>query len=145
MSENLSREDSSVIEELEQRCVCAADPDAHCVSCRAIDLITMQSNNATQDIRDFFKEGEAVAVAAQALLDELLQLSPPTTAPLNQSVQRLQQALAAHPSPAVPEGWKLVPVEPTIEMMEAGRKWAAVNQLGEVYRAMLSSSPPYKG
>jgi hypothetical protein len=46
---------------------------------------------------------------------------------------------ASPPSPAVPENWKLVPVEPTEEMMEAGlAQWS---NLRDMYEAMLSASP----
>lgn len=50
--------------------------------------------------------------------------------------------------PSVPEGWKLVPVEPTEEMSDAG--WGHIDitagqcQDGpkDVYRAMLAAAPP---
>lgn len=51
---------------------------------------------------------------------------------------------------AVPEGWKLVPVEPTEEMEKAGRKEAAdcddtygssLFSAAEIYRAMLAAAP----
>jgi hypothetical protein len=45
----------------------------------------------------------------------------------------------------VPDGWKLVPVEPTTEMLEAGVE----ENLGRdmevcIYKAMLSSAPTYE-
>lgn len=43
----------------------------------------------------------------------------------------------------IPEGWKLVPIEPTPEMLNAARlNHMAANA---VYKAMLSAAPEYKG
>lgn len=51
------------------------------------------------------------------------------------------QALSA--APAVPGGWKLVPVEPTNDMQKAADEWAAkgFDWPKAVYRAMLAASP----
>ena len=51
------------------------------------------------------------------------------------------QALSA--APAVPVGWKLVPVEPTNDMQKAADEWAAkgFDWPKAVYRAMLAASP----
>lgn len=55
------------------------------------------------------------------------------------------RAVLALRGPAIPEGWQLVPVEPTPEMLKAGQyrvgnlsteKWFAVS-----YRAMLAAAP----
>jgi len=54
---------------------------------------------------------------------------------------------------ALPVGWKLVPVEPTEEMCEAGAPYTGAdhgpcdpNECAEdTYRAMLSASPPEPG
>lgn len=45
-------------------------------------------------------------------------------------------------SPVIPDGWQLVPKEPTAEMNKAG--WAAINEHDEInptYRAMLAAAP----
>ena len=53
----------------------------------------------------------------------------------------------AKPAPAEPVGWKLVPVEPTPEMIEAGDevedlyKRGTPKTWGKVYRAMLAAAP----
>lgn len=41
----------------------------------------------------------------------------------------------------VPEGWKLVPVEPTTEMINACHLVPDVMDVGDEYRAMLTASP----
>lgn len=46
----------------------------------------------------------------------------------------------APPAPAVPEGWKLVPVEPTEEMLRAAFREASVYSPA-AYRAMLGAAP----
>lgn len=66
-------------------------------------------------------------------------------------IRREEAALsAAEPQPAPPEGWQLVPVEPTEEMVKAGRKEAAdcddtygssLFSAAEIYRAMLAAAP----
>jgi hypothetical protein len=51
-----------------------------------------------------------------------------------------ERALAAKPH-GIPEGWKLVPVKPTDEMMDAGRgidgSWTA----GNVWALMVAAAP----
>ena len=53
---------------------------------------------------------------------------------------------------AVPEGWQLVPVEPTTDMMDAGEDTFIPTYTGtpvscqiDVYRAMLAAAPKYEG
>jgi hypothetical protein len=50
-----------VIEELEQSCVCAADPAAHCTSCRAISEIT----RLRQDLSTAIERAAVVAETFQ--------------------------------------------------------------------------------
>ncbi|WP_188512177.1 hypothetical protein [Enterobacter hormaechei] len=48
-------------------------------------------------------------------------------------------------SPVIPDGWKLVPVEPTEEMNKAG--WTAMNEhdaINPTYRAMLAAAPDFR-
>ncbi|UYW75575.1 hypothetical protein OFY05_11440 [Pseudocitrobacter faecalis] len=45
-------------------------------------------------------------------------------------------------SPAIPDGWKLVPVEPTLEMIKSGANAASTGMLiPGMYRAMLAAAP----
>ena len=73
---------------------------------------------------------------------------------MNQS-RRFDTALylapGAQPAPSVPEGWKLVPLEPTYEMLEAGEGALVptytdtpVSVPFDVYRAMLAAAPEAK-
>ena len=62
----------------------------------------------------------------------------------------------AQPAPSIPEGWKLVPIEPTPEMMLVAQKadhdhgnheeWLEYDgeDVKRVYRAMLAASPESK-
>lgn len=57
----------------------------------------------------------------------------------------------AQPAPSIPEGWKLVPIEPTYEMLEAGEGTFVPTYTGtpvsvpfDVYRAMLAAAPEAK-
>lgn len=51
----------------------------------------------------------------------------------------------------VPDGWKLVPIEPTQEMIDAvieeefGMNGATHLSYRQLYKAMLSAAPEYKG
>ena len=57
----------------------------------------------------------------------------------------LAAAPAAPATPAAPAGWKLVPVESSIDMEDAGRKAASrfmgLSEANRVYRAMLAAAP----
>ena len=57
----------------------------------------------------------------------------------------------AQPTPSIPEGWKLVPIEPTHEMLDAGEDTFVPTYTGtpasapiDVYRAMLAAAPEAK-
>lgn len=57
-----------------------------------------------------------------------------------------------HPAPGVPDGWKLVPIEPTQEMLTAARRATEIEGItttpwlrGCIYRTMLAASPAQKG
>ena len=64
--------------------------------------------------------------------------------------------VSAQPAPIVPEGWKLVPIEPTPEMMLVAQKadhdhggheeWLEYDgeDVKRVYRAMLAAAPETK-
>lgn len=52
------------------------------------------------------------------------------------------KAMLGGNSPVTPDGWQLVPKEPTVAMNKAG--WAAINEHDEInptYRAMLAAAP----
>jgi hypothetical protein len=55
----------------------------------------------------------------------------------NASISAIESALRA--VPAIPEGWKLVPIRPTLEMANAGADVDPERQ--SVWDAMLSASP----
>ncbi|WP_236081823.1 hypothetical protein [Pseudomonas aeruginosa] len=50
---------------------------------------------------------------------------------------------AAQAQHSVPEGWKLVPMDPTSQMTIVGQslRYDAVNSIGEIYRQMLAAAP----
>lgn len=73
-------------------------------------------------------------------------------APAVSLVRDIRAALAASPQPAAPEGWKLVPIEPTPRMLAAmwdhrdrmaGRSENNIARAG--YAAMLAAAPAAKG
>lgn len=65
-------------------------------------------------------------------------------------VEAARTAIAQQPAQAVPDGWRLVPAEPTPEMIQAGRDEPLAGEADEdapedykaVYRAMLYAAPP---
>ncbi|HEB4091812.1 TPA: hypothetical protein RZ058_002702 [Enterobacter cloacae] len=45
-------------------------------------------------------------------------------------------------SPLIPDGWVMVPVEPTVEMLSAAKEWTGLTSTAEVvYREMLAAAP----
>ena len=51
------------------------------------------------------------------------------------------------PAAQVPEGWKLVPIEPTVEIVQAAQDYFASHDewgFSGVYRAMLAAAPEVK-
>ena len=59
----------------------------------------------------------------------------------------LRQAMDyAQPAPFIPEGWKLVPIEPTFEMLDKGldQSFGYVGVAREVWAAMLAAAPEAK-
>lgn len=68
-----------------------------------------------------------------------------------QGLRPVDRALKAEAAPIVPQGWKLVPVEPTWDMKIAastayreardGHYTARMEQAVDCYRAMLAASP----
>ena len=66
-----------------------------------------------------------------------------------EAITAMRQALEQQPAaPAIPEGWKLVPVEPTKEMLDKGRIDNSIHgrTLAEAcYRSMLNAAPEQKG
>ncbi|MDU3767063.1 hypothetical protein ACOY6D_06400 [Enterobacter hormaechei] len=62
----------------------------------------------------------------------------PTTSTIAMVALELNRKLAAGNSPVIPDGWVMVPEEPTHEMLEAGDE-----QFGtyDVYRRMIAASP----
>lgn len=87
------------------------------------------------------KDEATAKAAAQADYEQriLSALSPsPVPAPLPGSGETESNY------PEIPDGWKLVPVEPTKEMIDAGLRKNASNPhpwCPAVYRAMLAASP----
>ena len=64
---------------------------------------------------------------------------------LSEQVRRMREALNAARALAEPEGWKLVPVEPTVEMLQAAQDaetstgWG---QAAECWEAMVNAASP---
>lgn len=68
-----------------------------------------------------------------------------TTSTIAMVALELNRKLAAGNSPAIPDGWVMVPVEPTEEMNKAG--WTAMNEhdaINPTYRAMLAAAPDFR-
>lgn len=65
--------------------------------------------------------------------------------------KRIEELEAQVRALTLPEGWQLVPVEPTEEMCEAGAnaplkvRQAEVTWIGVIYRAMIAAAPSPDG
>lgn len=99
--------------------------------------------------------GQADADAALVMLDRIDTTDSDDDCRIEE-VKSIIRRLVAAPAPAVPEGWKLVPIEPTPEMcdishvgvdvctgMAADDEYYSINgdYAGKVYRAMLAAAP----
>ena len=54
-----------------------------------------------------------------------------------------QPDLVAYPAPSVPEGYQLVPIEPTVDQIVAGQDAASIEnskRIVRIYKAMLSAA-----
>lgn len=57
-------------------------------------------------------------------------------------VSMAKELLALRKGREIPEGWKLVPIEPTEEMIAAGDQFMdGLSRLGDAYDAMLAAAP----
>lgn len=67
------------------------------------------------------------------------------TAPALDSSPKIAESRCSS-SPAIPDGWKLVPVEPTLEMIKSGANAASTGMLiPGMYRGMLAAAPQQEG
>lgn len=60
---------------------------------------------------------------------------------LHARVQELEAAQAARRAPVVPSGWRVVPVEPTLQMKRAGMSERHDDLSRSVYQAMIAAAP----
>ncbi|CAO3447946.1 hypothetical protein [Azospirillum argentinense] len=109
----------------------------------AADGLTETANGAVQDcltaIRDLASEmGHSDTLGFEEARERIIEH-------VEEALGAIEAAARAVPPAGVPEGWKLVPVEPTPEMLDAGVE-AGVGAAPspwcpEVYRALLSAAP----
>ena len=66
----------------------------------------------------------------------------PTTSTIAMVALELNRKLAAGNSPVIPDGWKLVPIDPTKDMLRAGQSvvWFWLNTV-HCYSKMLAAAP----
>lgn len=107
--------------------------------------------------KEFFGHAHAVLEAADAILalttppiDDIDKHSSSNLAESNQSRSPvIDFDDITYAGAEVPEGWRLVPVEPTEEMLAASGMYLGGDDYdwtaSQVWSAMLKSSPDYKG
>lgn len=79
-----------------------------------------------EPVGDFYEDGK----------DNWWQIGP------HDKVPHVTPLYTAPPAPAIPDGWRLVPVEPTDAMTESG--WDKLNVSGDMncaYEAMIAAAP----
>ena len=110
-----------------------------------IDDLSTQRDELLRDMQDvldmLINQPHAVTAANQA--EDMLRLSIGTA-------KYFAKAWPENHSPdiakmVVPEGWQLVPVEPTIEMVQAATNSAVGFGTRAAYQAMLSAAPKPEG
>ncbi|WP_409243381.1 hypothetical protein [Enterobacter cloacae] len=108
--------------------------------CRAAMLKHSESFIVTSDHRMMEMPQVEAINAVTAMIQGVVYAETPTTmqtAPALDSSPKIAE-LPSGNSPVIPDGWVMVPEEPTHEMLEAGDE-----QFGtyDVYRRMISASP----
>ncbi|SEO77076.1 hypothetical protein SAMN02800692_2037 [Luteibacter sp. UNC138MFCol5.1] len=105
---------------------------------------------AIESVRRIFAPRPAVVTAGDGVTDEMVRRATaayvdaaPSDCPVDVVPARIRAAIiAAHPHTgysAVPEGWKLVPVEPSWSMVKAGN--ASDGTMLGIYTAMIAAAP----
>lgn len=64
---------------------------------------------------------------------------------LQDALELAEEAVRAKQPPVVPEGWQLVPVEPTMDMVSAATHKSVGFGTLAAYRAMLAAAPKLGG
>lgn len=106
---------------------------------RISEKLTKERDAALARVAELEKQ-EPVAIKSHGAwdcLDDLAALPDGT---------KLYAAHVAQAQHSVPEGWKLVPMDPTSQMTFVGQslRYDAVNSIGEIYRQMLAAAPGKK-
>ncbi|WP_244586355.1 hypothetical protein [Escherichia coli] len=94
------------------------------------------------------QSSDAVNEAAWKLHDTLTEHGPLNGHQFNNLKGCFYEALkvAMRNSPVIPDGWQLVPVDPTLEMIKSGANAASNGMLiPGMYRAMLAAAPQQEG
>jgi hypothetical protein len=108
------------------------------VACEVEDIVTARLAAAHESTAQSLG---LYAVQADAILEVLDKYAPKTTGNLQTRISQVCERLAAQVP--VPDGWLLVPTEPTIAMSENGSIASdydlSQTRAGEVYRAMLAA------
>lgn len=123
---------------------------------QAVDIVDVlkQALEAIQDVQDrrpHDKAKEAIT-ALRTAIEQMEAAEPVGLFPVknNKYIRSISTdpdvhfiPLYAHPAPAVPEGWQLVPVEPTREMKDAGDELLTdtVECSHNVWNAMIAAAP----
>ena len=129
---------------------------------RALELATKScivylSNLSSWTVDELVKFANIIEDEVKA---ELLQEQEPVAWRCSQGITSNQQMgevgwpsigvstepLYTHPAPKEPAGWKLVPIQSTNEMDNAGACYKEVwsDMAGVIYNAMLAAAPEYK-
>lgn len=103
----------------------------------------MTNNNLTDE-----RLSALIRVARDSL--ELYEMELPVIDDVMLALAELQQRraamLQADNSPAIPEGWQLVPVDATLDMLKEGAKQNMKNEsFQSVWKAMLAAAPQQEG
>lgn len=103
------------------------------------------SAQTEQDYRQLQAQYDQLQSKYKAVLDALQLARDNTEWCSSEELERIDAALAGQvPEPAVPEGWQLVPVEPTNDMLDASYfNNHSANKC--IYKAVLAAAPKPDG
>jgi hypothetical protein len=123
--------------------------DVLALALEALESVTFHSQGDVGYVEcDFDKIGAAITAIKQAITPETGNAATPEASAITAGNGQVQEPTGKQ-SLQVPRGYKLVPVEPTPEMINAGRicpmptdsEWDEDEDYSAVYRAMLAAAP----
>ncbi|EQC2673811.1 TPA: hypothetical protein ACGPMR_003638 [Yersinia enterocolitica] len=143
--------DSFTVERLEELTALSFPPSHHELT--ALARIALAAKRAEGLPGNIYPDISGEITALEKILKWILNLEVPTTGATNRAIllgntiellRDCQKPIVATPqlnSPEIPDSWKLVPIEPTQNMVDAHISGMQLAGFSRAYRDMLAAAP----